>query len=343
MQINKKKKILFLSIVLIVLLVVFFISYFFIFVYNKDTNHEESDSPVDINNEEPEKEGTTLLSDNHIPENPRIIEINMQGEIIWEYSLPDDLKQYNNPGFDAELLPNNNILFLLPRKGIYEINRDGNIIWSHLDEKISHDADRLENGNTLYVFGGEDKFDDAQAKEVNQKGEIVWSWYAKNHFFKQPYKDIYEGGWTHTNAADRLSNGNTIISLRNFNMVVEVDKEGEIVRTIGEGVFHKQHDPEFQTDGNLLIANHSKPHSAIIINPNTNEILWQYKIYDQNNRPVRDADILPNGNILITGSTKILEVTKEGEIVWQYTLDATLDTPDQAAGQGFYKAQRIYK
>jgi len=35
--------------------------------------------------------GTTLLPDNHNSERPRIIEVNMLGEIIWEYPLPPNL------------------------------------------------------------------------------------------------------------------------------------------------------------------------------------------------------------------------------------------------------------
>ncbi len=285
--------------------------------------------------------GTTLLADNHKSERPRIIEVNMLGEIVWEYQIPQNLRQYTNPGFDAEWLPNNNILFVLPRNGVYEIERNGNIVWSYLDKKVSHDADRLPNGNTLVVYGHEDKVSDAQVKEVNPEGEIVWAWYAKDHFYESPYKDIYDQGWTHTNAASRLPNGNTLISLRNFNFVVEVDSQGSVVRTIGEGIYHRQHDPEVLANGNILIADHSKPERAVEIDAETGKVVWQFLWRERDIRPVRDANRLPNGNTLITGSTKVIEVTTEGEIVWQLTLKGiTLVGPD-AAGLGFYKAERI--
>ncbi|NPV27269.1 MAG: hypothetical protein HPY81_07485 [Firmicutes bacterium] len=61
----------------------------------------------------------------------------MLGEIVWKYELPDVLKRYTNPGFDAELLPNNNILMELPGKGVYEISRKGEIVWSYADSKVS--------------------------------------------------------------------------------------------------------------------------------------------------------------------------------------------------------------
>ncbi len=144
----------------------------------------DPDITVDIYYPEKAYNGTTLLPDNHNSVASRIIEVNMSGEIIWEYQIPQNLKQYTNPGFDVELLPNDNILFLLPGKGVYEVNRSGDTVWSYLDNKVSHDADRLPNGNTLVVFGNNDKAGDAQVREISPEGKIVWSWYARGHFFK---------------------------------------------------------------------------------------------------------------------------------------------------------------
>ncbi|HEX75965.1 MAG TPA: hypothetical protein G4O12_05190 [Dehalococcoidia bacterium] len=286
--------------------------------------------------------GTTLLPDNYDPGRPRIIEVNMLGEIIWEYLVPHNLKQYTNPGFDVELLPNNNILFVLPRRGVYEIDRKGRVVWSYLTDKISHDADRLPNGNTIFVYGASDHKNDAQIIEVNQKGEVVWSWYAKDHFDKSPYASIYDEGWTHTNAVTRLPDGNTLISPRNFNFMVEVDSNGSVVRTIGEGILEDQHDPEILSDGNILVANHVIPHQAIEIDPKTSRVVWKSAGFERDITPVRDADRLPNGNTLITGTTRILEVTAEGKTAWQLSLkDVIFETPKERPARGFYKAERI--
>lgn len=304
----------------------------------------DTDFQVDIYQPDLAWPGTTLLADNHNPGNPRIIEVNMLGEIVWEYPLPSYLKKYTNPGFDAELLPDDNILFLLPGSGVYEIDRKGNNVWSYLTMKISHDADRLPDGNTIFVFGGNDRNSDAQVIEVNQAGEVVWSWYAADYFDKPPYMDIYDYGWTHTNAVTRLSNGNTLISLRNFNFIAEVDTAGSVVRTIGEGVLEYQHDPEVLSSGNILLANHVMPHRAIEIDPETGKVVWESRGFGKNDTPVRDADRLPNGNTLITCATRIVEITEEGEIVWQFSLtNPDFETPGDKPARGFYKAQRIGK
>ncbi|MBC8182129.1 hypothetical protein H8E88_13520 [candidate division KSB1 bacterium] len=166
---------------ILIALTIIFTFIFSLFACDKDNgvNNEpeqeiqKGDLYVDVYDSEKACDGTTLFADLHDTQNPCIVELNMLGETIWEYKIPDNLKQFNQPGMDVELLANGNILFVLPRNGVYEIDRDGNTIWSHLDDKISHDADRLANGNTIYVYGAGDMFDDAQVKEVNTQGEIV--------------------------------------------------------------------------------------------------------------------------------------------------------------------------
>ena len=302
----------------------------------------DPDFGVEVYEEDRVWPGTTLFADNHNQGSPRVVEVNMFGEIVWEYELPDNLKKYTNPGFDVEWLADDNILLMLPGKGVYEIDRDGNIVWSYQDSKVSHDADRLANGNTLFVYGGDDTKNDAQVKEVNHEGELIWSWYAKNYFNEPPYDDLYNGGWTHTNAVTRMKNGHTLISPRNFGCLVEYDPTEDTVSTIGKDFLVHAHDPEVLANGNILVANHDEPHEAIEFDPTTEEIVWRYTMSERNNWPVRDADRLPNGNTLITGTIKIIEVTTEGEVVWQFIVNNITNlSPINAGGVGFYKAERV--
>ena len=125
-------------------------------------------------------------------------------------------------------------------------------------------------------------------------------------------------------------------------MLVEVDARGSVVRIIGEGVLRHQHDPEMLPNGNILVANHRRPHRAIELEPETNSVVWRSPGFKRNAVPARDADRLPNGNTLITGSTKIVEFTAEGEIVWQLELRGVgFENRKDYAGLGFYKAERI--
>ena len=303
---------------------------------------------VKVYNREMVWPGTTLLNDNHDAERPRIIEVNMLGEVVWEYVIPRDIwedEPLQSFAKDVELLANGNVLLGLPGRGIFEIDRNGEIVWSHLDEKMSHDADRLPNGNTLYNFGARDTVDDAQAKEVSPDGELVWSWHAKDHFDREPYRSKDDGGWTHNNAVERLENGNTLLSPRNFGLLVEVDPSGSVVRTMGKGLLNKAHDPELLPNGNILVANHRKPQAAIEFNPDTGEVVWQFAPTFKGKglfvEPLHDADQLPNGNVLITGYGIIYEVTREGEIVWQLVLTDKETALEGRKNLGFYKAQRV--
>jgi outer membrane protein assembly factor BamB len=303
---------------------------------------------VDVMVPEKVAPGTTLLGDLHDLTKPRIVEVNMFGEILWEYDVPENLINYVNPGFSVVPLQNGNILAGFSKNGVYEINRTSkDIVWKFIDSKCSHDAERLGNRNTLVVDGGygQDTIQDAQVREINPQGQVVWSWYAKDHGFNQaPYNTINNQGWTHTNAANRLQNGDTLISLRNFNRVVEVDRDGTVVRTIGEGTMVQQHDPEALPNGNILFANPGQSPQAVEINPQ-GQVVWNYIIPEAttfSSQATRDADRLQNGNTLITTANRLIEVTPQGDIVWQFRLkDIQFTNFNDAASKGFYKAIRI--
>ena len=296
---------------------------------------------VDVYDRDYAYKGNVIFGDNYDLNSPRIVEVNMQGRVVWEYVLPYSMRQHTNPGFDVERLKNGNILFVLARKGVYEINRAGEIVWSYPTYKVSHDADRLENGNTIMVFGDKDEKSDPQVVEVDKKGNIVWQWYARDHLNVSPYDGLYDQGWTHTNAVTRLENGNTLISLRNFDFIAEVNKDGKVVNKICEQYCRRQHDPELLPNGNYLIANHKRPHNLIEVNPITNELVWESSGYRKKLSPVRDADRLPNGNILVTTVPMIFEMTPNEKVVWRLRVNNPNYRGKEKPARGFYKAQKI--
>ena len=104
---------------------------------------------------------------------PRIVEVDMAGAVVWEFVVPPALSKHRDPGFDVEALPSGNVLFVLPGNGIYEVNRGGRIVWRHLDPEVSHDADRLPNGNTLLV-GVLQSSENSVIFEITPAGEVVW-------------------------------------------------------------------------------------------------------------------------------------------------------------------------
>jgi hypothetical protein len=304
-----------------------------------------SDLYIDVYDPQKAYGGLTYFADCHNA--PRIVAVDMLGAIAWQYHVPSELSRYTNPGFDVEVLTNGNVLFVLPGKGIYEINSAGTIVWSHLDAQVSHDADRLVNGHTLYVFGNDDQLADAQAREVDANGNLVWSWSASSAFNHEPYRSIYREGWTHANAASRLRNGNTLVNLRNFNFTVEVTPAGVLAwsndwSTIG-GTNCDPHEPEIETNDHLVVClQNSSPYQVVEIDKATKELVWTYARTGL--RTARDCNRLPNGNTLVVGvlqpqeDSVIFEITPDGEIVWQLKIK---DSPAINSPGFFYKCQRV--
>lgn len=306
----------------------------------------EENLTVSVYDPEKAQNGTTLFTDGHDKTNFRVVEVNMTGEIVWEYSIPQELIKGQPVGFDAELLENGNILIVLSGSGVYEVDRNGSMVWTYEDPQVSHDADRLANGNTLINFGNNDKKTDAAVKEISPDGDLVWEWYVKDIYGNSDFKDLEPmGGWAHANAVQRLSNGNTMVSLRNFYLTVIVDENGKLIEEFDWNSFGSDtdpHEPEIDEDEGTLLTclQNDSPYIAVEIDMDTEEVLWTYTNSDL--RTARDCDRLPNGNTLIVAVdhdiSTMIEVTQEGEIVWRLNLE---NFSTEKSPGFFFKAQRI--
>ena len=107
------------------------------------------------------------------------------------------------------------------------------------------------------------------------------------------------------------------------------------------------HDLLVLDNGNILVVSQesqtSHQHRAIEIDYETDEILWEYSFNDGYDWPARDCNLLSNGNTLITTASRIVEVTRDKEIVWEFGLkDPTvLGELGNHFNLGFYKAGRL--
>ena len=320
---------------------------------------------------DPEKtwNGTTLFSNSKLGE---IVEVNMLGEVVWKFEL-SVFGDYNFGITGIMLLSDDNILFTLNQpeelRGVYEINRKGDVVWKFLDKRVSHDAVKLHNGNVLITAAHSEDltkwpYEDPQIFEINRDGEIIWEWHAKDYFANDPrFKNIRGndfGPWTHVNAALYLPSDKILINIRNFNLTLIIDRNGNILDEIGNicskncGLRKKiwfPHSPLPLPNGNFLI---SEPRFRIIeFNPKINEVVWQgpdvdrkYNIIPINTEEqyfIRAGHDLPNGNILVVDSNgQIIEVTRTGEIVWKLKTSTYSDIrPFHPKFASFYQAERI--
>lgn len=128
----------------------------------------------------------------------------------------------------------------------------------------------------------------------------------------------------------KVEPGDLMVSLRSLNAIAIIDRKTKLVKWVTNGPFMQQHDPDLLANGNILLFdNWGKVDSEvgatriIEFDPKTQKIVWEYA--GTRDRPLHatfrgSQQLLPNGNILITESTggRVLEVTRDKEIVWEY-------------------------
>lgn len=158
----------------------------------------------------------------------------------------------------------------------------------------------------------------------------------------------------HTNAIEAVTaqeaavfpfadEGQVLLSLRDIDSLVVLDLETEEIVWALRGPWLAQHDPDILPDGSILLFDnqgHFGPggRSRVIeVDPATAGIQWQYtgtpdEPFQSDARAAQER--LPNGNTLITESMtgRIFEVTRGGDIVWEYLNPIRATPPDGDRG-----------
>ncbi|HEX5778248.1 MAG TPA: aryl-sulfate sulfotransferase [Xanthobacteraceae bacterium] len=284
----------------------------------------------------------------------RVIEIDSNGKTVWQCSLA--AAQFKSAelqrGADLEWIKSDDtFLIAVPFSGVFRIDRKCNVVWRYQTAKVSHDADLLPNGNVLHAWAWDSAGDD-QAVEVDPSGKIVWRWQARDHVDRKwaaqgkgapdkPKRGPGSGqgggrgeGFTHTNAVVRLPNGDTLVSLRNFHRVVRVAPDGTVRRSWGP--INYVHEPSVLPDGSLLAAQRS-PMIVAIYGRGPRQTVFANDIGIS---PIRTVEQLDRGNLLLTGGEDIVEIDKDGEVVWHVKIFGDLGVRER---DGVYKAVRVSK
>jgi hypothetical protein len=185
-------------------------------------------------------------------------------------------------------------------------------------------VEQLPNGNVLITDGGGAYYTttDASIMEVDPSGKIVWQ---------------YVGQMAFPHSAERLPNGDTLISDTSHDRVFRVNQAGDITWTSddwggGSGTLsdgshlNYPNDAELLDNGHLLITDRNN--DRVIEVDDTGQVVWSY---NQLTRP-HNGDRLANGNTMIANSEKnqVLEVSPAGEIVWSYGEGDVLNWPRDA-------------
>ena len=232
--------------------------------------------------------------------------------------------------FDVNVL-DDSVLCLAQGYGAYEIDFDGNVIWKLPMPGLSHQVTLTPEGTLLVV---RTNFD--QVLEVTRDGDVVWEWNAREHIvdynadnyvnYSQPrehfFGNIYARArekppenppmWTHVNGLQKLDDG-YLISLRNLDLVLRTDFEGNTVSTFGALILKHQHHPVLLPDGNMIVYDNGNGR-AVEFYPD-GSVAWEYT---ELTAPAMGwIEKLWNGNYLFPDcwGGRIIEVTPEGEIM----------------------------
>ena len=277
-----------------------------------------------------------------------------------KFPLTDDFIWWRN----IYLYPNGDLLAVYEAEGdtpfgygLIKIDKDSHLIWKYA-ERVHHDVNVGSDGKIYTLIHHivttkipglkveppflEDSIvilspEGQELKRVSISKLFVNSGFSNFEFV--PVHPIKGDLW-HTNNIEildepvatqfpTLEKGEILISLKHIDSLVVVDLNKEQIVSIIRGEWRGQHDPDFLSNGNILLfdnlGHYGKGGGSQIIevNPVSREVVWRYvgnekDIFFSKIRSVQQR--LPNGNTLITSSDqgRIFEVTPEQEIVWEF-------------------------
>jgi len=276
----------------------------------------------------------------------KLIELDLTGKVTWEYPIPFALTSGGrlSAGTDVEWLPeSDHFLLAIPESGVFEVNRKAEVVWQYKTRFVDHDADRLPNGNTVFVNGW-DADTDPIVTEVDHKGNIVMQLFAAQLGLDPTERHTSPGerySNTHANAVMWLAESEYLISLRNFNQFIKV-KYGKVVARFKNA--RNVHDPLPYKEG-FLFAIHMRDQSQLIYHRGPGQREPLFRPAPETWTPLRTVEPLRNGNILITGSREVGQLDAEGKLVWSILMDnyVAQKGDQRKKGSFIYKAAFVYK
>ncbi len=277
--------------------------------------------------------------------------MDMRGTVLhtWSYDFRDQDWHH------AELLPNGDILVVLRGSGVAKLDKDSKLLW-HYAGPAHHDVWVHDNGD-IFIISGEtahvpeihpvlDIFSDTIAvlsPDGQRKSEFsllqvlqdspyryLLPSFAQDQFpdevkaldiLHTNHVEVFDGGKEHL--WPLYKRGNILVSMKHINAIAILDGETkEILWLWGPTNLSLQHHPTVLESGNILLFDNGIQRSRIIeIEPQSGRIVWKYQRRDTfYSKWGGSVQRLRNGNTLITNtnSGRAIEVTPQGETVWEF-------------------------
>jgi hypothetical protein len=242
-------------------------------------------------------------------------------------------------GYDVDPLASGDLLFSSTEPGISVVEILDPTTGEHRSEWTfngsgrpligdSHDAD-LINGDELVMNNMPRDGNDSVVVYNLTRDEVVWEYRFADHpeAFPRNGGGEFGGDWTHNNDVDRISEGVFMVSVRNYDQVVAINRSTkEVEWRLGEDDEHdildEQHNPDYLEgeDGRSTVLVADSRNDRVVEygwTPDGWERTWVLR--GGGLTEPRDADRLPNGNTLVVDrhGHRLIEVTPEGEVVWE--------------------------
>jgi len=206
-----------------------------------------------------------------------------------------------------------------------------------------HDVEPLQSGEYLLT--------DMEYERIFtvRDDEVTWQWNASS-FYGAP-ADPTTTDWLHINDVDVIDENRYLVSIRNANQLLVIERGEGVVRVINEDtsdsndancqksgqladydndgevrcgdpdVLNHQHNPQWLGNGAVLVADSDNDRAVEL--HRTDNGNWEPAWTLERAGGVafswpRDADRLPNGNTLITDTLnqRLVEVNESGTVVW---------------------------
>ncbi len=330
--------------------------------------------------------------------------IDMEGRAVHEWLLPVD--QLRGPALDTQidnpnqiqirrvkLQPDGSLLMVICYflqhtpygLGVVKLDENSNIVWQNLNS-AHHDIDITADGR-IYALTQHIENDPPEWPKsikapylaetvsiLSETGETLKTISIMNALRQSRYEAAYQyidgseprGDILHTNSIDVIAPetttripgskpGDILVSIRNSDTLILIDPQTEKVTWAARGTWHRQHDADLLPNGNILLFDNlgnleGRDRTRVLeIDPENMAIVWRYP--GPNNpdtlmsRVLGSQQRLPNGNTLITESNRgrLVEVTRDSRIVWEYLLPQILmhaddGRPERAAA---YSGERL--
>ena len=231
---------------------------------------------------------------------------------------------YTNCGRFEPPCKHTGIRLIEPNPEPHVVYEWGYPIRTRADSEV-HDAELLPSGELLVA-----DMEYESVFTVNlSTGERTWTWNASSHYDAPP--DPTREDWLHINDVDRIGPGRYLVSVRNTNQLVVVERGKGVIDVINRdrdpAVLNRQHNPHWLGPGAVVVADSENDRVVELHENGTTgewEVVWAVtKAGGIRFDWPRDADRLPNGNTFITDSrnNRVVEVGRDGGLVASYATE----------------------